>query len=104
MKTCAAAGCDNPVPHTSRRRPPIYCSPACRPSRRSQPSSLYVEVDHPHTSVDGRPVERLWTVRLRRGTRAVVIADNLGWPSANALAHELFDLLTPKPDKGAAID
>jgi hypothetical protein len=50
-------------------------------------------------------VERLWTVRLRRGHRAVVIADNLGWPSANALAHELVDLLTPQAEtRGAAID
>jgi hypothetical protein len=102
MKTCAAPSCDNPVPPSPRGRPPIYCSPACRPSRQPRSSSVYVEIDHPATSADGRPVERLWTVRLRRGNRAVVIADNLGWPSANALAHELFDLLTPT--RGAAID
>ncbi len=104
MRTCAAAGCDNAVPTTRRGRPPIYCSPTCRPSRRSRPGGLTVEVEHPATSPDGRPVERVWTVRLRRGRRAVVIAENLGWPSANALAHELTELIAPRPrQRGGAI-
>jgi hypothetical protein len=105
MRTCAAAGCDNPCPQPRRGRPPIYCSPACRPSCRGRPSSLVVELDHPTASSDGRPPERVWAVSLRRGQRVVLIADNLGWPSANALAQQLADLITSRPrQKGAAID
>jgi hypothetical protein len=44
-------------------------------------------------------------VRLRRGNRSVVIADALGWPSANALATDLSNLLErPNGRKGADID
>jgi len=50
-------------------------------------------------------VQRVWTVRLRRGQRVVVIADDLGWPSANALAGELSDLLSPASRrKGGTIE
>ena len=99
--SCAAPGCDRPVPrHAGRGRPAIYCSPACRPARRH--TRLAVELHNPDTSPDGRPAERVWTVRLRRGTRVVVIANDLGWPSANALARELTDLL--QPAKGGATD
>jgi len=57
--------------------------------------ALVVEVDHPDASADGRAPPRVWTVRLRRGKQIVVIAENLGWPSANALAGQLDDLLRP---------
>jgi len=101
---CAATGCANPVPR--RRgpgRPALYCSPACRP--KPPRSRVAVEVDHPDASPDGRSVERVWTVRLRRGRRVVVIADDLGWPSANALAGALDDLLRPSSQrKGDAIE
>lgn len=91
---CAAPGCVNLVPRsTGPGRPAVYCSPACRPNH-PRPKIL-VEVDHPNISPDGRPVERVWTVRLRRGKDIVVIADDLGWPSANALAGALDDLLRP---------
>jgi hypothetical protein len=44
-------------------------------------------------------------VQLRRGQHTVTIANNLGWPTANALAHELTNILFTKPThKGAAID
>ena len=96
--TCAATGCTNPVPRTSRQgRPAIYCSPACRPPRR-----LTVEITHPDTTPDGRAVERVWTVRLRRGRRTVTIAENLGWPSASALAGQLDQLLNrSQQERGA---
>jgi len=71
----------------------VYCSPACRPNH-SRPKIL-VEVNHSESSPDGRPVERVWTVALRRGKDVVVIADDLGWPSANALVGALDDLLRP---------
>jgi hypothetical protein len=47
----------------------------------------------------------VWTVRLRRGQQVVVIADDLGWPSANALAGQLDDLLRPgSRQKGGTIE
>ena len=97
MTLCAREGCGEPLPPHRRGRRPIYCSPACRPSLRTRPSGLSVEVDHPEETDDGRPAGRVWTVRLRRGRRAVVIAEGLGWPSANALVIQLEDLLRPQP-------
>ena len=101
---CAAPGCTNVVTRrTGPGRPAVYCSPTCRASPH-RPGVL-VEVDHPDTSPDGRPVRRVWTVRLRRGHNVVVIADDLGWPSAQALAGQLNDLLHPgSPQKGGTIE
>ncbi|MGI8984749.1 MAG: hypothetical protein ACR2HM_09505 [Acidimicrobiales bacterium] len=66
---------------------------------------VLVEVDHPDASPDGRPPERVWIVRLRRGQQVVVIADDLGWPSAHALAGALGDLLHPGPrQKGRTME
>ncbi len=100
MKTCAAAGCANPVPATPRGRPARYCSPACRPSRQRRPS-VTIELDHPTASPDGRPPERVWAVQLRRGEHVVVIAEDLGWPTATALARQLEDLLQPRRQQPA---
>lgn len=101
---CAAPGCTNPVPRRSGPgRPFRYCSPACRPSPRRP--GIVVEIDHPEQSPDGRPVRRVWSVRLRRGRHVVVIADDLGWPSANALAGALNALLRPgSAQKGGTIE
>ncbi len=104
MTICAATGCDNVV---ARRpgpgRPVIYCSPACRPSP-ARPA-IVVELDHPEASADGRDARRVWTVRLRRGRCVVVIAENLGWPSASALAGALDDLLGPAAgQRGGRLD
>ncbi len=101
-RTCAAPGCDRPVPRTGRGRPAIYCSAACRPSYHRP--GILVEVDHPDATTDGRPTERVWVVRLRRGQRIVVIANDLGWPSAHALARQLNDLIHPRQHPGGAID
>jgi hypothetical protein len=102
--TCARPNCDNLVTRNPRGRPTLYCSPGCRPSS-AKSSRIAVEVEHPDTCADGRPPERVWTVRLRRGQRVVVIADALGWPSANALARELTDILTgPSRQGGGSID
>ena len=91
VQTCAAPGCDNPVPRPPGRvgRPPIYCTPACRPSRPSNP--LDVEIAHADTDTD-QP-GRDWTVKIRRGQRAVTIATGLGRFTATALAHQLAELL-----------
>ncbi|HYA69157.1 MAG TPA: hypothetical protein VED63_10530 [Acidimicrobiales bacterium] len=98
---CAAKGCENTVVRTNRRgRPPIYCSPRCRPGRQSALRRLVVEVDHEPVADDGRPVGRVWLVRLRRGQRSVVIAADLGRPSADHLAGEIAALITPRARGG----
>jgi hypothetical protein len=101
---CAAEGCTNPVTRKRQRgRPAIYCSPECRPSRRSR--GVTVEVVNPDESVDGRPAVRVWTVRLRRGRRAVTVAAGLGWASATALSEDLQRLLAASPrSKGAPLE
>jgi hypothetical protein len=102
--TCARLGCNNPVKRNPRGRPTLYCSPRCRPSH-AKTSRIVVEVEHPETCIDGRSPERVWTVRLRRGSKVVVIAEALGWPSANALASELTDVLIGSSrQRGGSID
>lgn len=95
---CAAVGCAQPVPRRPRGRPAIYCSPACRSATyrnhpRHQP--LTVEIDHGSTSAKGRPLGRVWLVRLRRADRTVTIAIGLGRPSADHLANQISQLLNP---------
>ncbi len=94
-RTCAAAGCDNPV---SRRpgvgRPPIYCSPACRPSRSPSAGQVSVDVHQDDDSDEG--AGRCWTVTLHRGRRAVVVGRDLGRFSASVLSDELRTLLHPR--------
>ena len=103
--SCAREGCEEPVVRKPRGRPAIYCSPSCRPgAQRARRPAVVVDVEHPDTSPDGRAARRVWTVALRRGTKAVTIADNLGWPSAHALARQLEDLLDPVPHTGGAIE
>ena len=88
---CAAPGCANPVPLRVGRagRPPIYCSPDCRPSRRRRPG-LVIEIDHDEQDVD---TTRDWVVRLRRGPESVVVGRGLGALSARAFATELRSFL-----------
>lgn len=102
---CAAPGCTNPVVRPRTGRPPTYCSPACRPSARTTTGHLVVEVDHEPTPDDARPTGRIWMVRLRRGSRSVIIAAELGRPSADHLAGQIGKLLSPEPRaKKAAIE
>ena len=93
---CAAAGCHNTVDRQPGRvgRPPIYCSPACRPSRTgcSGRNPISVEVDQEDGG--GRP-GRCWLVTIRRGTIAVVVGRDLGRFSATMLSGELRALLQP---------
>ena len=99
---CANPDCHNPVTHqppTGRRA--IYCSVTCRPSTKRTRQPITIEIDHPHHSTDGRPAERVWTVQLRRGQHTVTIADNVGWPTASALAGQLEQLLHPRQERGA---
>ncbi|HEX2053001.1 MAG TPA: hypothetical protein VHJ78_04635 [Actinomycetota bacterium] len=103
-QSCAAPGCDNPV---LRRpgvgRPPIYCSPACRPSRSGAAGQLTVDVHQEDD--DGQGAGRCWTVALRRGRHSVVVARELGRFSASQLCNELRALLHPRSQqKGDTIE
>jgi hypothetical protein len=103
--TCASAGCDNAVIRRPGRRgrPPIYCSPACRPSRAGNAgrNQISVEVDQQDDDGPGRS----WVVTLRRGQRRVVVGRDLGRFSATALSSELRKLLHPRsPQEGDAIE
>jgi hypothetical protein len=103
---CAAADCDNPMPPQSGRgRRAIYCSPACRPTAQQHSHRLGVQIDHETTESGERPSGRVWSVALRRGTKSVVVATQLGRPSAEHLAAQISDLLTAHPStQGVAID
>lgn len=92
---CRAPGCGQPLRRGGRGRPPLYCSPACRRAALGARARLTVEVDHEPMEADGRPTGRVWLVRMRRGTRAVVIASELGRPSADHLASQIASLLSP---------
>jgi hypothetical protein len=88
--TCAAPGCDEHVVRTGRGRAGVH---------------VVVEVDHQPTPDNERPTGRVWIVRLRRGTQSVVIAAELGRPSADLLAGQLNELLaTRRRVKGAAME
>jgi hypothetical protein len=103
-RRCAAAGCDNPVVRRPGRRgrPPIYCSPACRPSRTGT-NEIHVDVHHDRNDDVG--AGRFWTVTLRRGHRSVEVGRHLGRFSATLLAGELRALLHPRArQEGDAIE
>jgi hypothetical protein len=106
-KTCAAEGCGNPVPaRTGRGHPFTYC-PACRaPRHRKNPTaSVVAEIDHTPTTENARPAGRIWSVRLRRGTRTVTVAEELGRPSADHLVAQINALIGVSSDaKGDAIE
>jgi len=104
---CAAAGCDNAVERHPGRvgRPPIYCSPACRPSRASSGSHNPISVDVDQEDHDGERPGRCWVVTLRRGTNTVVVGRDLGRFSATVLSGELRALLHPRTrQEGDAIE
>ena len=94
------------APRSGRGRPALYCSPECRPAARGRSGvHVVVEVDHEPTPDEERPAGRIWLVRLRRGDQAVVIAAELGRPSADHLAGQLNSLLaTRRRSKGVAIN
>ena len=120
--TCAAPGCDGPVTRGGPGRPRIYCTPACRPNATrptatrptatrptattsAAPGGLSVEVDHEPVPDNTRPTGRIWKVQLQRAGRTVVIATDLGRPSADHLATQINELLNPtRPAHGGAID
>jgi hypothetical protein len=93
---CTAPGCTEPLPAPAGRgRPRLYCSPQCRVGSTSRAGVLSVEVDHDLDEDGGRPAGRVWLVRMRRGRREVVVASELGRPSADHLAGQIADLISP---------
>jgi hypothetical protein len=74
----------------------MYCSPECRPSGVARSGRLTVEVDHESQEDDCRPVGRVWFVKICRGRRQVVVATELGRPSADHLAAQIEDLIRPR--------
>jgi hypothetical protein len=102
---CAAPGCDNVLPaYAGRGRPRLYCSTGCRGAMTLRPDVLIVEVDHEGDETAGRPTGRVWLVRMRRGTTTVVVATELGRPSADHLAGQISGLIGGRrwPSGGAS--
>lgn len=104
--TCARADCNNPVIRRPRQngRPPIYCTPACRPSRQTHPNRGQISVEVNQHDNDDNP-GRSWTVALHRGTRTVTVGHDLGRFAATALAGDLQQLIHPQTQhQGGPID
>jgi hypothetical protein len=94
---CATPGCTEPLPTPGRRgRPRLYCSPQCRTAGASRSGTLRVEVDHELDEDGGRPTGRVWLVKMRRGRREVIVASELGRPSADHLAGQIAALIGPR--------
>jgi len=101
VTTCAADGCGNEVPATKRPgRPSVYCSPACRPSFVDRNSGVTADVGHEPTVDDARPSGRVFFVQLRNGKRTVVVASEIGRPSAEDLARRINEVLHPRANGG----
>jgi hypothetical protein len=103
-RTCASPSCGNAVVNEPGRRgrPPIYCSPSCRPSHKGTANNVHVDIDQDGDDDAGG---RFWTVTLRRGARRVVVGRDLGRISATVLAGELWTVLHPRRrQEGDAIE
>jgi hypothetical protein len=93
-KVCATQGCSELLPApTGRGRPRLYCSPKCRSTGVARSGALSIEVDHDGDDSNGRPTGRVWLVRMRRGSNDVVVASELGRPSADHLAGQISQLI-----------
>jgi len=93
---CARPGCDKILPApVGRGRPRLYCSPKCRSANtaRRGVALLRVEVDYDGEEAGTRPTGRVWLVRMRRGSDEVVVANELGRPSADHLAAQISRLI-----------
>jgi hypothetical protein len=54
---------------------------------------LVVEVDTGSATSWGRPADRAWLVRLRRGERSVIVAWGLSHASAKRVAEQIIDVV-----------
>jgi hypothetical protein len=96
--TCEGPGCAQALEPATTGRPARFCSPACRArshraAQRARAEPVSVEVDFGSASSRGRPPERAWMVRLRRGQRSVIVTIGLTRAAAERLAAQLTDLL-----------
>jgi hypothetical protein len=96
--TCEGPGCAQALEPATTGRPARFCSPACRAryhraAQRARAEPVSVEVDLGSASSRGRPPERAWMVRLRRGQRSVIVTIGLTRAAADRLAAQLTDLL-----------
>ncbi len=66
---------------------------AASTSRVAVDHVLLVEVDYVHDDSGGRPLGRVWMVKLRRGRDEVIVASDLGRPSADHLAGQIAQLI-----------
>jgi hypothetical protein len=98
-KTCAAPGCTKSVTERAAGRPARFCSTACRvrAHRHRHALPVTVEVDLGSATSRGRPPERAWLVRLRRGDRSVIVAIGMRRNAADRLATQIEELLTTSP-------
>jgi hypothetical protein len=98
-RTCAAPGCTQKLAEQAAGRPAQYCSAACRvrAHRHRHAAPVTVEVGYGSATSRGRPPERAWLVRLRRGERSVIVAVGLRHSAADRLATKIAELLTTTP-------
>jgi hypothetical protein len=78
---------------SGRGRRRIYCSARCRSISVARNGALRVEVDHAGDDESKRPTGRVWLVRMRRGKDEVIVATELGRPSADHLAAQIAQLI-----------
>ena len=100
---CAGPGCANPIPPRPTGRPARFCSTACRARshrvHRPATEPITVEIDRGSASSQGRPPQRQWLIRLRRGDPSIIIAIGLPRTGAEHLAEQIDELLHPTLDK-----
>ena len=99
--TCGAPGCTNTVRRQGTGRPASFCSSACRARqfrsrKQATAAPVTVEVDMGSATSRGRPPERAWLVRIRRGDSYVIVNTGLQRRAADRLAEQLTELLTHK--------
>jgi hypothetical protein len=58
-----------------------------------------IDIDTGSASARGRPPDRIWLVRPRRGERSIITTIGLSHTNAEHLAEQITDLLA-EPEKG----
>ena len=105
-KVCTTPGCEEELPPPSGRgRPRLYCSTKCRSTNTARGGAFSVEVDYEGDEAASRPTGRVWLVRMRHGNDEVVVATELGRPSADHLAGQIAQLIDrPRRAQGSAME
>jgi hypothetical protein len=96
-RTCADAGCTNPVPQRATGRPADYCSSVCRSrahrSRHRHSEPAYAAVQLGSTSAKGRTNGQVWTVWLHRGSQSMIVTIGLSRGYADDLAEAMTNMI-----------